>query len=186
MIQVQRSESGQYVLIHPSSSTVVVSDDLAAGFAAISEKVRGAREAPAAAAEAPSRWRALLPWGLAIGLPFVWLLALHLSLGRLASELVIGMRAPPTKAQPVTRKELDDLRLEVARVEARIKEPARPQASAPDEPDDGDDDDDLKSLRPEKARPAAPEAAGEPAKVEPPGKRTELKAEAKSAVEPRK
>lgn len=186
MIQVQRSESGQYVLIHPSSATVVVSDDLAAGFAAISEKVRGAREAPAAAAEAPSRWRALLPWGLAIGLPFVWLLALHLSLGRLASELVIGMRAPPTKAQPVTRKELDDLRLEVARVEARIKEPARPQASAPDEPDEGDDDDDLKSLRPEKARPAAPEPASEPAKVEQPGKRTELKSEAKSAVEPRK
>lgn len=156
MIQVHRSESGQFVLIHPASATTVVSDDLAAGFAAIDDKVRGVREAPAATPAAGSRWRAALPWALAIALPFVWLLALQVSLGRLASELVIGMRAPPAKALPVTRKELDDLRLEVARVEARVKETRAPEASAPDEPDEGDDDEDMKSLRPEKPKPPTP------------------------------
>jgi hypothetical protein len=54
----------------------------------------------------------------------VWLIALHLSLAQLASELVIGIRSPPAKGVPVSRKEYDELRLEVARVESRISKRA--------------------------------------------------------------
>jgi hypothetical protein len=177
MIQVHRSESGQYVLIHPATQTVVVSDDVAAGYAAIGERVRGARDAPAEAPTAATdRWRAALPWALAIVLPFVWLVALHLSLGRLASELVVGLRAPPSKAQPVTRKELEDLRLEVARVESKIKEPKRVEAALPDEPDEGDEDEDLKPLKAPKNAVAGP--SPNPA---PPDGKAEAKVEIKPA-----
>lgn len=185
MIQVHRSESGQFVLIHPATQTVVVSDDVAAGFVALEERVRGAREVAAGPAgpatpTTTERWRAALPWALAIGLPFVWLVVLHLSLGRLASELVVGLRAPATKADPVTRKELEDLRLEVSRVESRIKEPKRAETTQPDEPDEGDDDEDLKPLKAPKGatagpspNPAPPDAKADTKLIE--AKKTEAK-----------
>lgn len=163
MFQVHRSESGQFVLIDPATHTVVVSDDLAAGFTALSSQVQGATpQAPATPPTPPpppvTRWNATLPWALAAILPFVWIAVLHLSLGQLASELVIGMRTPPAKARPVTRAEFDELRSEVTRVGARTSEPQRRAPPAPGERDEGDNEEELEPLRPGKKEAAPPEA----------------------------
>lgn len=156
MFEVHRSESGQYVLLHRATGTVVVSDELTAGFETISERVRGAREDVAPVAETPvvsapvkRGWQAASPWLLAIGLPFVWLLVLHVSLSRLASEMVVGMRAPAKGAQVASMKELDDLRIEVARVEARIAggKAERRAPAAVEEPDEDEDEDEREKER---------------------------------------
>jgi len=177
MFQVHRSESGQYVLMHAASETVVVSDDLAAGFARISAAVAGAAGAPAPTApvRAPvGNGRALII--VALVLPFVWLLVLHLSLGQLAAELAVGLRAPADKAAAASQRELKELRLEISRVEARIKD--GPEAAATAEADEDEDEDpaDLKPLRPGKDRP--PEAKSE-VKAD---AKTEVKADAKTEV----
>ena len=182
MFEVHRSESGQFVLLHRATGTVVISDEIAAGFETLTAKVRGAREVAAPIVEPPASrgWKAALPWLLAIGLPFVWLIALHLSLAQLASELVIGIRSPPAKGVPVSRKEYDDLRLEVARVESRItKEPRKPAAAAAVEEDDEADEDDDKAAPPTPA-PAPASALPLPEKAEAPAK-APTKAPAKGA-----
>jgi hypothetical protein len=173
MFEVHRSESGQFVLLHRATGTVVISDEVAAGFETLTARVRGAREVAAPIVEAPTsrRWTAALPWLLAIGLPFVWLIALHLSLAQLASELVIGIRSPPAKGAPVSRKEYDELRLEVARVESRISSEPR-KAPAPVEDEDEDDEDDEKAA-PATALPVNPPAPGKAVETAPtkaPGK----------------
>lgn len=157
MFQVHRSESGQYVLMHPATDTVVVSDDLAAGFARISAAVGSDAGAPVRVAPAPppvgSRRTLVI---VAAVLPFVWLLALYLSLGRFAAELAVGIRAPADDAAVATRRELKELRLEISRVEARIKDEL--PVAAPAEADEDDDPGKLKPLRPakDKAQPPAP------------------------------
>lgn len=160
MFQVHRSESGQYVLMHPATETVVVSDELVAGFARISAAVGSETGTPArAAAAAPPVGSGRVLVIFAVVLPFVWLLALYLSLGRLAAELAVGLRAPADDAAVATRRELKELRLEISRVEARIKDagPATaPVKSKPEEEEDDDDAGELRPLRPAKDKPQPP------------------------------
>jgi hypothetical protein len=159
MILVSRSTTGQYVLTHPASHIVIVGDDLEASF----ERMRtlAAEHVPHAADGAldptpgsagdgvtPSRKR-LLPWVALALLPFLWLGVLHLSLGRLVSEL----RAVPLPGPPA--QELTELRARIDRLERRLEErPAigarphgipvgvrRPTAPLDAESDDGDDAD---------------------------------------------
>ncbi|MBK7827244.1 hypothetical protein [Nannocystis sp.] len=180
MFQVHRSESGQYVLMHPATETVVVSDDLAAGFARLSAAVGDAadtpvRMAPAASTVGSGRTVVIV----AAVLPFVWLLALYLSLGRLAAELAVEIRAPADDAAVATRRELKELRLEISRVEARIKDGRPATAPAGSKADDDDDNPgELKPLRPAKDKP-------QPASVETTATAgTKVPAEIKATAEP--
>jgi hypothetical protein len=153
MFFVSRSITGQYVVTHPGTKTVIVGDDLEATF----ERMRTLTDAepapagdnatepatppPTPVASARSR---LVPWAIVLAvLPFFWLGALHLSLGRLVSEL----RATTSQSagEPPA---LSELRARLERVERQLEErpttprprkgplarPAAPKEDAP--PDD--------------------------------------------------
>jgi hypothetical protein len=119
MFVVNQSATGQYVITHPPTNTVMVGDDLVATF----ERMRSFAEsldestqvsAPTVSpAPAPSRLPILGIAALVL-LPFVWLGALHVSLGRLVSEL----RAPSSDADD--RKEL---RARIERLESSLAPP---------------------------------------------------------------
>lgn len=126
VFQVSQSATGQFVVMHPASNTVMVGDDLAATYEQMRAAVAGLGDA-ARAAPAPSpgarlgssaaHWISLAALAL---LPFVWLGALHVSLGRLVAEL----RLDP----PIADRELPgaDLRARVERVERQIETLAAP------------------------------------------------------------
>ena len=134
MFQVSQSATGQFVITHPASNTVMVGDELAATYEQMRTFVAGLGDA-ARADRAPEHSRgprlgsAAAHWlvlaALAL-LPFVWLGALHVSLGRLVAELSI---APPagSKEQPGA-----DLRARVERVERQIETLAHPPTRTPE------------------------------------------------------
>ncbi len=134
MYFVSRSATGQYVVTDPSSKTVLVGDDLAATFERMVElaaKSSGGVPAQldAMAPEQPLKSgvaanRAWLPW-LAMGLlPFIWLGALHISLGRLVSE----MRA--VKPVAAHSDEETELAARLERLERRLENRPAPSARA--------------------------------------------------------
>ncbi|HOZ47551.1 MAG TPA: hypothetical protein PLO37_20325 [Candidatus Hydrogenedentes bacterium] len=94
MIQVHRSDTGQYVLTHPPSETVVIDDDLDAGYEKIVAQIRqdcpelidGVDE-PFAGAAAPCRTRAR--WALVAlvaALAFAWLAGFRHAYGAVVSD----------------------------------------------------------------------------------------------------
>lgn len=150
MFELSQSATGQFVLVHRPSQTVIVGDDLAATWERMRERVgeRAGPEVAVAVPTAPPSPRArTAAIGLLVGLAFAWLGVLHLSLGRLASEL----RGAPSEA---TQVPLDDLRARVDRVERQLevgtRGSKRPAGKRPGKP------------RPAEAGAAATEAA-EPA-----------------------
>ena len=153
MFLVSRSITGQYVVTHPATKTVIVGDDLEATFERMralteSEPAAHATEpaAPAPAATERARTR-MLPWIALALLPFVWLGALHLSLGRLVSEL----RAATPNANESTV--VSELRARIERLERALEErpggtrvrnrplPSRPVATDDAKVDDAKTDD---------------------------------------------
>lgn len=153
MFLVSRSITGQYVVTHPATRTVIVGDDLEATFErmrALTESEPVAANATEPAAPAPAtteraRTR-MLPWIALALLPFAWLGVLHLSLGRLVSEL----RAATPNATESTA--VSELRARIERLERQLEErpsgprarpnkplPARPAATDDAKPDDATD-----------------------------------------------
>ncbi|HWB78566.1 MAG TPA: hypothetical protein VG755_26560 [Nannocystaceae bacterium] len=146
---MSRSITGQYVVTHPATKTVIVGDDLEATFErmrALTESEPAAANATEPAAPAPAateRARArMLPWIALALLPFVWLGALHLSLGRLVSEL---RAATPGASESTT---VSELRARIERLERALEERPggprvrnKPLPSRPVATDDAKDDD---------------------------------------------
>jgi hypothetical protein len=134
MYLIGRSDTGQYVVTDPATKTVMVGDDLPALFdrmAAACGEGGAAFEPASIAAPAPGPRRAsVVPWLAMALLPFVWLGALHLSLGRLISEVRIGK--PAGEDQGVV-----DLRARMDRVERQLdqrggKKPGKAAPAAPE------------------------------------------------------
>ena len=134
MLQVSQSATGQFVVTHPASNTVMVGDELAATYEQMRTFVAGlgdaARADPVPAhsrgprlGSAAAHWLVLAALAL---LPFVWLGALHVSLGRLVAELSIA--APAGSKEPSGA----DLRARVERVERQIEMLARPPTRTPE------------------------------------------------------
>lgn len=131
MFQVSQSTTGQFVVTHPASGTVMVGDDLAATYAQMRSFVAALGPAALVAATTEPQRSPVAPMArwLAVGalalLPFVWLGALHVSLGRLVSELHAAPAAAGQQIQPNP-----DLRARVERVERQIESLERPRAPA--------------------------------------------------------
>lgn len=137
MLQVSQSSTGQFVVTHLPSNTVMVGDDLVATYEQMRGFVAGLGPAALAPAAAPparaglgssaTHWVLLAALAL---LPFVWLGALHVSLGRLVSELRV---APPAADLPTPNV---DLRARVERLERQVESlihpDARPAEGAPE------------------------------------------------------
>jgi hypothetical protein len=154
MITVRRSDTGSFVLVHEPSQAVIVGDDLDAAYARMEEHLRAhpsARAEPEpAGAPATRRWAWLVGVGVLALLPFLWLVVLHYTLGRLVDELREQPAAAPIEDVQALRAELEALRQVVSRVEdqlgqARGGEPRQGRAAPPKRPAEHDatvDDDD--------------------------------------------
>jgi hypothetical protein len=154
MITVRRSDTGSFVLIHEPSQTVMVGDDLDATYARMEAHLR---DHPSARSEAPPpaatarRWAWLVGVGVLALLPFLWLVVLHYTLGRLVDELREQPPAAATEDVQALRSELEALRQVVSRVEdqlgqARGGEPRQGRVAPPQGPVEkgavADEDDD--------------------------------------------
>lgn len=157
--QVTRTDTGQFVLIDPTSETVVIDDDLVAGFAKLdkilADKPRPPALSPSAAAR-PFEFRGgprYTPILVAIVLPFVWLLALYLALGHLLSQHSLTLEQATD-----TQAEIDALELELQALRSEVAGAPRAAKTKP-------------TKRSDKPKPAAvvPDAAVpvEPAKPDP-------------------
>jgi hypothetical protein len=128
---VSRTDTGQFVLTDPATDTVVIDDDLSAGFDKLEQVVadKPARPpAPAgegvpgdAATQGSSAFtfrggRRYTPALLAVVLPFVWLAVLYLALANLLSEHALDRAAArDTEARiEELERELQALRSEIA------------------------------------------------------------------------
>jgi hypothetical protein len=138
MYQLRQSATGQFVLVHPATETVVVADDLREAY----DRMRAltgtaaADELPAVPAVKPAPGGGQ---GAKLGmiavlalLPFVWLGALHVSLGRLVAELRGGTAAKDEPSAEEIRTRLDrlELRLDQQGADDRRAAP-RPKAPRP-------------------------------------------------------
>jgi hypothetical protein len=143
MLTLHRSDAGTFVLTHPASQSVVVTEDPLAGVRELEARVGPTATAAGAEPAAPTAAApARTMWAVAAAVPFVWLVVLHLSLGRLTAELAQQLRDPGGSA---LQREVDELRLQVTRLEARVPAVKGTPASG--------------STKPKKS--AAPEAAPE-------------------------
>lgn len=144
--QVTRTDTGQFVLIDPASETVVIDDELAAGFAKL-DKILAERPRPAAPTLASARafeFRGgprYTPMLLAIVLPFVWLAALYLVLAHLLSQHSLALeQAKDTQAEIADlQAELQALRSEISGAPRSAKSrptKAKPKPAEPEPPDD--------------------------------------------------
>jgi hypothetical protein len=127
--QVSRTDTGQYVLIDPATDTVVIDDDLTAGFAKLEQAVAdkppirigpasnegdpAARGGSAFGFRGGPRYTPIL---LAIVLPFAWLAVLYFALANLLSETALDRNATQETAARVEalERELQAVRSEIA------------------------------------------------------------------------
>jgi hypothetical protein len=143
MITVRRSDTGSFVLIHEPSQTVMVGDDLDATYARMEAHLRDHPSARSASHPPPAattrRWAWLVGVGVLALLPFLWLVVLHYTLGRLVDELREQPQAAATEDVQALRSELEALRQVVSRVEdqlgqARDSEPRQGREAPPQRP----------------------------------------------------
>lgn len=119
--QVTRTDTGQFVLIDPTSETVVIDDDLVAGFAKLDKILADKPRTPAPPPSVATRafeFRGgprYTPMLLAIVLPFVWLLALYLALGHLLSQHSLTLEQAKG-----TQAEIDELELELQALRSEV------------------------------------------------------------------
>lgn len=144
--QVSRTDTGQFVLLDPTTDTVVIDDELAPGFAKLEQAVAGKppRPAPPPGADPVGssafgfrggpRYTPLL---LAIVLPFLWLAVLYLALAHLLAETALDRsRSEATEARiEQLERELQNLRSEqagaprTAKTKPKREPPPKPAAS---------------------------------------------------------
>jgi hypothetical protein len=116
MYQLRTSATGQFVLVDPATDTVIVADDLKEAYdrMVVASPPRGDAAEPPATSKPVVR-RTLGPKLAVIGvlalLPFVWLGAMHVSLGRLVAEVAGGAGKGETS---------DEVRTRLDRLEQRI------------------------------------------------------------------
>lgn len=191
MYLVGRSDTGQYVVTDPATKTVMVGDDLPALFdrmaatcGAGGAAFEPASVAPVAPASTPRA--SVVPWLAMALLPFVWLGALHVSLGRLVTEVRLGK--PEAEDPGVV-----DLRARVDRVERQLDQrgaknpgkaaPASAPAPAPE--DDLEPPVDTKAPAPKAdAKADANAKAPADADAKAPADRANVRADAKAEPEP--
>lgn len=143
MITVRRSDTGSFVLIHEPSQTVMVGEDLDATYARMEAHLRdhpsARHEASPPRAATTRSWAWLVGVGVLALLPFLWLVVLHYTLGRLVDELREQPAAVPVEDVQALRGDLEALRQVVSRVEdevgqARASEPASERVAPPKRP----------------------------------------------------
>jgi hypothetical protein len=145
--QVSRTDTGQFVLMDPSTDTVIIDDDLTAGFDKLESTVadKPAREAPpqdgggAPGADPATQGSSAFafrggprytPVLLAVVLPFVWLAVLYFALANLLSEHALDRSAAQetqTKLEELER-EVQSLRSEIAGAPRSAKTKPKPKA----------------------------------------------------------
>lgn len=108
MIKIYRSDTGQFVLVHDATKTVIIDDELSRAYEKMQTYIEENHpEAAALTASLPfdqsgrsSRdTPALVRYGLLfflVLLPFLWLGILHYSLGSLIDEVMMNRDAPAT------------------------------------------------------------------------------------------
>jgi outer membrane murein-binding lipoprotein Lpp len=139
--QVSRTDTSQFVLMDPSTDTVIIDDDLAVGFAKLEQTVanKPAKPTPVlavAGAAAPAtegsaafsfaggpRYTPVL---LAVVLPFAWLAVLYLALANLLSE-----HALDRSSARETQAKIDELEREVQALRSEISGAPRTAKSKP-------------------------------------------------------
>jgi hypothetical protein len=169
--QVSRTDTGQFVLIDPTTDTVVIDDDLAQGFAKLEHAVASkpaSAPAPSSPARTPSTFEfrggpRYTPILLAVVLPFAWLAVMYFALANLLSETAVGggaARDTEAKLEQLER-ELQALRSEVAGAPrtAKTKPTRKPEQKQPDKPASEELEPDDEDVPEGEAAPAPPEAA---------------------------
>lgn len=153
--QVSRTDTGQFVLMDPSTDTVIIDDDLPAGFAklerAVADKPEQASTVGGTAGgdtatqgssafgfQGGPRYTPLL---LGVVLPFAWLAVLYFALSNLLSEHALDRgAAEQTQTQiEALEHELQSLRSEVSgaprtaktKPQRKTPKPAKPASVAP-------------------------------------------------------
>jgi hypothetical protein len=168
--QVSRTDTDQFVLMDPSTDTVIIDDDLAVGFAKLERTVADKPAKPVAAsmnlatAAPATQGSSIFPFVgarytpvlLAVVLPFAWLAVLYLALANLLSE-----HALDRSAARETQTKIEELEREVQALRSEISGAPRTAKSKP-------------KRQPGSKQPAPPpdatEGAAEPAEpVEPVG-----------------
>lgn len=155
--QVSRTDTSQFVLMDPSTDTVVIDDDLAVGFAKL-ERIVGEKPTKPAAAPATQGSAAFsfvggpryTPVLLAVVLPFAWLAVLYLALANLLSEHALdrsSARETQSKIEELER-EVQSLRSEISGVPRTAK--SKPTKRPPE------------NKQPSEGAPPAAEPAEEP------------------------
>lgn len=118
MYQLRTSATGQFVLVDPATGTVIVADDLKEAYdrmVAVSPPGRAEVTEPAPQKAATRTFGPkLVVIGVLAVLPFVWLGALHLSLGRLVAEVRGGAGKGESKDEVNTRLDRLERRLDQA------------------------------------------------------------------------
>jgi uncharacterized protein (UPF0335 family) len=131
VFRVYKSDTGQFILVHESTQTVIIDDSLERGYERIERHVQeqypeleDSREEPfaeAAGAATPAKMRTagIALWVL---LPLLWLVGLHYAFTGMLTDL----RAQATSPVEVERlaDELEALRAAVERLQAPAAVPA--------------------------------------------------------------
>lgn len=127
---VSRTDTGQFVIQDPRTDSVVIDDDLAAGFAKLEAAVADAPAKPGMTAlpSAPGQGGSAFAFSggpryavitLAVVLPFLWLAVLYFALANLLSEAALG------------RGEQRELRERVEQLEGDLEAMRAESVSAP-------------------------------------------------------
>ncbi len=131
MIKVYQSETGQYVVVHEFSHTVIIDDDLPAAFEKMKEHIKTHHPDMAKQVMRPfergqggeGSWRkaTLVAQFFLILLPFLWLGILHFSLGSLINEYQEkAARNASAQTETGSSKAVDALSVRIDAVEKRL------------------------------------------------------------------
>jgi hypothetical protein len=131
--QVSRTDTGQFVLMDPSTDTVIIDDEIAAGFEKLESAVAGKPVKPSgpavtggsASADAATQGSSAFsfqggirytPVLLGVVLPFAWLAVLYFALSNLLSEHALDRGAAEQTQTQIEglERELQSLRSEIA------------------------------------------------------------------------
>ncbi|WP_106391262.1 hypothetical protein [Enhygromyxa salina] len=149
--QVSRTDTGQFVLMDPSTDTVIIDDDLSAGFDKLdstvaNKPVKATPPGPEGSGADPTTQGSsafsfeggprYTPVLLAVVLPFAWLAVLYFALANLLSEHALDRGAAKetqTKIEELER-ELQSLRSEIAGAPRTAKKPPKSKPKSKPKP----------------------------------------------------
>lgn len=143
MIRVYKSDTGQFVLMHPSTQTVMIEENLQTAYEKMEAHLQKNHPNLLAETEPPFEKRSephREPFARArfflylfiVLLPFLWLVALHYTLVSLVDDVMVQVHREQQSAAAVEelRGELETLRLEVNRLGLQLSEQQRENASS--------------------------------------------------------